>query len=269
MRGGWRAIGWDCCQPNFVPWSEAEAYRVQDALHGLLESGGFGSPAGHKIGCTTPVMQSFLGIRNPCAGAVFDSTVREGSGSFDFDRLLHPGVECEMAVRLGADLPPDDAPYDRSTVAPAVSAVMAAIELVDDRWHDYKSVDTPTLIADDFFGAGCVLGPPVTDWRGLDLTAVEGSMYINGECVGSGSGADIMGHPFEALAWLANSMAGRGRGLRWPASSCCWAAWWRRSGSSAATSSPSISRGWGPQAPSSDPAFCTTSLSSDGERFSP
>lgn len=195
------------------PANEAEAYSVQDALHGLLESGGFGSPAGHKIGCTTPVMQSFLGIRNPCAGAVFDSTVREGSGSFDFDRLLHPGVECEMAVRLGADLPPDDAPYDRSTVAPVVSAVMAAIELVDDRWHDYKSVDTPTLIADDFFGAGCVLGPPVTDWRGLDLTAVEGSMYINGECVGTGSGADIMGHPFEALAWLANSMAGRGRGL--------------------------------------------------------
>lgn len=196
------------------PVDEAEAYRVQDALHGLLEAGGMGSPAGHKIGCTTPVMQSFLGIPNPCAGAVFDSTVREVSGSFDFDRLLHPGVECEMAVRLGADLPPDGAPYDRSTVAPAVSEVMAAIELVDDRWHDYKSVDTPTLIADDFFGAGCVLGPPVCEWQGLDLAAVEGSMYINGTSVGSGSGADIMGHPFEALAWLANSLAWRGRGLQ-------------------------------------------------------
>ena len=196
------------------PADEAEAYRVQDDLHTLLEDGGMGSPAGHKIGCTTPVMQSFLGIPNPCAGAVFDSTVREVSGSFDFDRLLHPGVECEMAVRLGVDLPADGAPYDRSTVTPAVDAVMAAIELVDDRWVDYKSVDTPTLIADNFFGAGCVLGAPVHDWQGLDLTAVQGSMYINGTSVGSGTGADIMGHPFEALAWLANSMAGRGRGLR-------------------------------------------------------
>jgi 2-oxo-3-hexenedioate decarboxylase/2-keto-4-pentenoate hydratase len=196
------------------PEDEAEAYRVQDALHTLLEDGGMGSPTGHKIGCTTPVMQSFLGIPNPCAGAVFDSTVREVSGSFDFDRLLHPGVECEMAVRLGADLPAHGAPYDRSTVAPAVGAVMAAIELVDDRWFDYKSVDTPTLIADDFFGAGCVLGPPMTGWQGLDLTAVKGSMFINGAHVGSGSGADIMGHPFEALAWLANSMAARGGGLR-------------------------------------------------------
>jgi 2-keto-4-pentenoate hydratase len=196
------------------PSDEADAYRVQDALHTLLGDGGMGSPAGHKIGCTTLVMQSFLGIPNPCAGAVLSSTVREGSGSFDFDRLLHPGVECEMAVRLVADLPPDGAPYDRNSVAPAVGAVMAAIEVVDDRWFDYKSVDTPTLIADDFFGAGCVLGPPVSDWPGLDLPAVEGSMFINGTHVGSGSGADIMGHPFEALAWLANSMAGRDRGLR-------------------------------------------------------
>ena len=196
------------------PVDEGEAYRIQDALHGLLEDGGMGSPSGHKIGCTTPVMQSFLGIPNPCAGAVFDSTAHEGSGSFDFDRLLHPGVECEMAVRLGADLPPGGAPYDRDSVAPAVRAVMAAIEIVDDRWFDYKSVDTPTLIADDFFGAGCVLGPPVYDWQERDLPAVEGSMSINGAHVGSGSGADIMGHPIEALAWLANSMAARGRGLR-------------------------------------------------------
>ncbi len=200
--------------PDVRPADETEAYRVQGALHGLLEAGGFGSPVGHKIGCTTPVMQSFLGIRNPCAGAVFDSTMREGSGSFDFDRLLHPGVECEIAVRLRADLPPDRAPYDKDSVTPAVGAVMAAIELVDDRWSDYKSVDTPTLIADDFFGAGCVLGPPVGEWQGMDLTGIEGSMYINGESVGSGTGADIMGHPFAALAWLANSMAGRGRVLR-------------------------------------------------------
>ena len=123
-------------------------------------------------------------------------------------------IELNVPERLGADLPPGGAPYDRDSAAPAVGAVMAAIELVDDRWHDYKAVDTPTLIADDFFGAGCVLGPPVHDWPGIDLPAVEGSMYINGTHVGSGTGADIMGHPFEALAWLANSMAGRGRGLR-------------------------------------------------------
>ena len=90
---------------------------------------------------------------------------------------------------------------------------MAGMEIVDDRYVDYKSLDTPTLIADDFFDAGCVIGSPVTEWRRLDLTALTGKTLINGVEVGSGSGADVMGHPFRALAWLANSMARRGRSL--------------------------------------------------------
>ena len=118
-----------------------------------------------------------------------------------------------MVALLGADLPTDGT-YDRDSVAGAVEAVMAAIEVVDDRWIDYPSVDTPTLIADDFFGAGCVLGEPVRDWRELDLPGLAGWMSINGRVVGNGTGADIMGHPFEPLAWLANSMAERAPCLR-------------------------------------------------------
>jgi len=88
------------------------------------------------------------------------------------------------------------------------------MEIVDDRYVDYKSLDTPTLIADDFFDAGCVLGEPASDWRALDLPALSGATWINGVEVGRGRGADVMGHPFEALAWLANSLARCGRSLR-------------------------------------------------------
>ena len=52
----------------------------------------------------------------------------------------------------------------RDSVAPSVAACMAAIELVDDRYADYRSLGTPTLIADDFFHVGCVLAPEVTEW---------------------------------------------------------------------------------------------------------
>ncbi len=69
------------------------------------------------------------------------------------------------------DLTPAQAPFDREAVAAAVAACMAGMEIVDDRYVDYKSLDTPTLIADDFFDAGCVLGAPVADWRALDLSA--------------------------------------------------------------------------------------------------
>jgi len=200
--------------PAIRPSNEAQAYRVQDALHDLLTRAGLGALAGHKIGCTTKVMQEFLRIPNPCAGGVFATTVFSSPASIRHADFLHVGVECEMVVRLGADLEPTQAPFTADSVAHAVEAVMAGMEIVDDRYVDYKSLDTPTLIADDFFDAGCVLGTPVDDWRKLDIAALTGTTRINGVEVGRGRGADVMGHPFNALAWLASSLAKRGRGLR-------------------------------------------------------
>lgn len=195
------------------PADEDDAYRLQAEVRNRLAAGGYGEPAGWKIGCTTRVMQEFLRIPNPCAGTVYAPTVREVDGGFDHSSFLHVGVECEIAVRLGAGLPSSGVPYERSTVAPAVDSVMAGIEVVDDRWNDYRAVDVGTLIADDFFGAGCVLGEPVAAWHELDLARTRGTMSINGQEVGSGVGGDIMGHPFEALAWLANNAALRGAAL--------------------------------------------------------
>ncbi len=117
-------------------------------------------------------------------------------------------------MRLGADLGPAGAPFDRVRVAAAVEAVLAAMEIVDDRYRDYRTLDVPTLIADDFFNAGCVLGPPVTRWRDLDLPTLTGVTRLNGAEVGRGEGRAVMGHPFEALAWLANLRARLGLGIR-------------------------------------------------------
>ena len=204
----------DALSSDLAPGDEDAAYIVQDALHERLAEAGKGAVSGHKIGCTTPIMQSFLGIDNPCAGGVFEKTAHHRSGTFAFDKLLHPGVECELAVRLGADLLPGDAPFDAVSVAGAVDTVTPGIEVVDDRWVDYKSMETPSLIADDFFGAGCVLGDGPSNWQEMNLADVTGSMTINGELVGAGSGAAILDHPLSALAWLANLMARRGRSLR-------------------------------------------------------
>ena len=196
------------------PRDELDGYLVQEALHGLLGDAGLGPVAGHKIGCTTPVMQAYLGIRNPCAGGVYAATVHRRAARVRHGDYLRVGVECEIAVRLGRDLGPMGAPFDRARVAPAVEAVLAAMEIVDDRYRDYRTLDVPTLIADDFFNAGCVLGSPVTRWRDLDLPALTGVTRLNDAEVGRGEGRAVMGHPFEALAWLVNLRARFGLGLR-------------------------------------------------------
>jgi 2-oxo-3-hexenedioate decarboxylase/2-keto-4-pentenoate hydratase len=196
------------------PRDELEGYRIQQALNRMLSEAGMGPVAGHKIGCTTPVMQQFLGIPNPCAGDVFEKTVVHGSSRIPRSGFVKLGIECEIAVRLGRDIFPQDAPFTRETVAPAGDAVMPAIEIVDDRYQDYRTLGVPTLIADDFFDSGCVLGEPVHEWRNLDLTAIAGATYVNDVQVGRGTGSLVMRHPFEALAWLARSRAQRGMGLR-------------------------------------------------------
>jgi 2-keto-4-pentenoate hydratase len=196
------------------PKREAEAYAIQDALHARLVAAGRGPLVGYKIGCTTTVMQRFLGIDNPCAGGVLQQGVQRREGTFRHAEFLRVGVECEIAVALARDLPASAAPYDRYKVAEAVGACMAAIEVVDDRYENYRALDPLTLVADDFFHAGCVLGEPVTNWRELDLPAVRGHMTINGAEVGSGQGRDVLGHPLAALAWLANLNAAHGKPLR-------------------------------------------------------
>jgi len=199
--------------PRFAPTSEREGYEIQAALHEVLASAGFGRLSGHKIGCTTPVMQSFLGIDHPCAGRVFASMEFRQRAEFPLSRFHHIGVECEIAARIGEDMPGAIGPYTRESASDAVSALMAAIELVDDRYENYPALSASTLIADDFFNAGVVLGPEVGDWRGLDLANLRGTLFIDGEAHSSGLGEDILGHPMEALAWLANHRASLGQPL--------------------------------------------------------
>ena len=201
---------------GYRPADVAEAYQVQEQLHELLDEAGYGKRVGYKIGCTTEVMQQFLGIDTPCAGAIYNTAINYIAVSAQFDNFAHPGVECEIAAFIGSDLVPatDGSPFTRESVAPAVQALFGAIEIVDDRWTDYKSVDTPTLIADDFFASGIVLSQPKPGVEAPDLAAARGHMIINGKQVGKGTTGDILGHPYTALAWLANSLAERGKHLR-------------------------------------------------------
>jgi len=195
--------------PFLRPADEAAGYAVQAAVHERLVPT-MGRRVGYKIGCTTPVMQQYLGIPSPCAAGVFARGVHESGATLPFDDFRRVGVECEIAVRLGRDL--TGAEVGADAVREAVASYMAAIEIVDDRYEDWRTTDTPTLIADDFFAAGCVLGPPVADPG--DAAELVGVTTINGAEVGRGAGRDVMGHPLNALAWIAASLAARGTPLR-------------------------------------------------------
>jgi 2-keto-4-pentenoate hydratase len=196
-----------------APQDEAEGYRIQDAVHELLAAD-FGAMAGYKIGCTSAVMQRYLNIPHPCGGGVFTNGIHQSGASLRASDFVRVGVECEIAVRLARDLDPSQAPFSADDVAQAVEAYLPAIEIVDDRYADWQSLGAPTLVADDFFAAGCVLGEAVPRSQAPDLLDVVGRARVNGMEVSHGTGADVLGHPHHALAWLANHLAAGGKGLR-------------------------------------------------------
>jgi 2-keto-4-pentenoate hydratase len=196
-----------------APQTEAEGYQIQEALRGLLAAD-FGSPVGYKIGCTSAVMQQYLDIAHPCGGSVFAKGVHPSGASLRTSDYVRVGVECEIAVRLARDLAPSQRPFTADAVAQAIDAYLPAIEIVDDRYSNWQTMGAPTLVADDFFAAGCVLGKPVARSAAPDLLDVIGRAVINGVEISRGTGADVLGHPHHALAWLANHLAADGRTLR-------------------------------------------------------
>lgn len=203
----------DDCQLSSVD----DAMALQSLVNAqLAQQPEFGSVAGTKIGCTTSVMQQYLGMEHPCSGAVFAETIQYQDGRINFTDYQHVGVECEIAVTLKRDLGFGIPVPDLGSMANVVESVHAAIEVVDDRYVDFQNriPNWQTWVADNFFGAGLVLGPPVYDWQHLDLAKVRGEMWINGKSAGSGQGSGIIdGHPLQALRWLARQKSALGQVL--------------------------------------------------------
>lgn len=198
-----------------APESVEEAYAVQDEFV-ALKSRACGPVAGFKIALTTAAMRNMVGLQDSISGVLHEKQVVRGPAGVrasDYGRLI---VEFEVAVQLASDLLAGPSPHTRESVAGAIGAIMPALELADDRNADYTRLPSLAfgLIADNAWNEGAVLGAPVRDWKGIDLAAIKGIARINGDIAGQGFGRDVMGHPFEALAWVANKLAGRGQQLR-------------------------------------------------------
>jgi 2-keto-4-pentenoate hydratase len=200
-----------------APRTLRQAYAVQDAFV-ALKARRCGRPLGWKIALSNPAMQRFCGLSQPVAGRLHSRQVVGSAArckAADYGRLL---VEFEIAVELGADLsaPPTSPNQWRAWAAASVGAVRPAIELADDRGADYRalSVHALQLVADNAWNEGAVLGERRTDWDTLDLAALRGEVLIDGQHVGEGVGSDLMGHPLDALAWLARCASDRGQPMR-------------------------------------------------------
>lgn len=189
-----------------------DAYRVQQRANAGLERH-LGARIGHKIGGTTETMRHYLRAPEPMAGEIFAHQCHPDGASISRAGFVRLGIETEIAVRLADDLPPRTDAYTRADMTAVVGEVMAAIELVDDRYEDFSAAGVATLIADNAFDAGSVLGAPAPGWHRLDLAALTARTFHDDRLLAEGCSDVLLGHPLDALAWLANCRSKLGLGL--------------------------------------------------------
>ena len=189
-----------------APPTIADAYAAQEALMGMWTPK-FGPVVGLKIATTTKIMQALMGIDHPCGGMLYESRVHQSPARIAKAGFVNLVVECELAVRLKAGLPHAATPYTRESVRAAIGHVMPAFELIEDRRAHYKSCKAASMIADNCWNGGVVLGQPVPLDDARDLDKLAGRLEIDGKPANDGRTDDPLG----ALAWVANLAAERGR----------------------------------------------------------
>jgi len=192
------------------PVDVAGAYAVQTINTRFWEAQGR-RIVGRKAGLTAKAVQTQLGVDQPDFGVLFDDMRLADGGTLDPGKCLQPKAEAEIAFVLGADLPdPQSTPEQ---VAAAVASVHAAIEIVDSRITDWKITFADT-VADNGSSAFFVLGDAGKPIAGLDLYTAGMVLEVNGEIASTGVSAAVLGHPLNAAAWLAQTLAARGEPLR-------------------------------------------------------
>lgn len=166
---------------------------------------------GKKIGLTARAVQTQLGVDQPDYGILFADMQVPNGGVLPPEKVIQPKAEAEIALILSADL--DNTKATRADVAAAIRSVVPAIEIVDSRIADWKITFADT-VADNGSSAFFVLGDEPLPPDGLDLWTCGMVLEVNGEIVSLGVGAACLGHPLEAAAWLARTMAEVGQPLR-------------------------------------------------------
>jgi 2-keto-4-pentenoate hydratase len=184
-----------------------DAYRI---LLSVIERGATDPGkrrVGWKVGLTAPAIQSQFRVHEPVFGCLLAEGKRD-SGHVLGAALINPGFENEICVLLDHDLV---ATESQAEVSRAIGALFPAIEIIETR-GDFTG-HLALALADNAQQKAFVLGLPVPP-AGIDLAAMAVRVHRNGSEIAAGRGDAVLGHPFNAVAWLSRKLAEFGERLR-------------------------------------------------------
>ena len=165
---------------------------------------------GRKIGLTSKIVQKQLGVDRPDFGMLFDDMAVPDGEEVPAAKLIAPRVEGEIAYVLERDIK-----MERPTTTDVINAVAyatPAIEIVDSRVRDWD-IRIQDTIADNASAVLYVLGNRKVGLEDFDGRLCGMVLENKGEPVSVGAGVACLGHPINAVRWLAEEMVRRERHL--------------------------------------------------------
>jgi 2-keto-4-pentenoate hydratase len=166
--------------------------------------------AGMKVAFTNIPVREQMGMPDSAYGYILDSMVLNSGAQLDMNALIAPRLECEICFKLAKDLRGKDLTVEE--VMAATEGLSAAFEIIDSRFQGGKC-PYPDFFADNGSAARVVL---TGSWRPVQEVDLLGETVVltqDGQQVAEGKSNAVMGHPAQAVVWLASKLAERNRQL--------------------------------------------------------
>jgi 2-keto-4-pentenoate hydratase len=199
--------------------SPADGECSRSKFNRLLQAQ-MGEPVGYKAGLTNPAVQKRFNHGSPVWGALYGPMMLANGSVVDAAFGARPLFEADLLVRVSSDAV--NGARSPMEVLSAIDRVIPAVELPDLIVQAPAQLDGAAITAINvgarYFIQG--LGIPVPATRGeryqlLDaLREMVVIVKVDGTEIDRGLGADVMGHPLNAVAWLAQDMARNGLSLK-------------------------------------------------------
>ncbi|MBV7503677.1 fumarylacetoacetate hydrolase family protein [Bacillus sp. sid0103] len=186
-----------------------EAYQIQLLqIQNKVDNGAV--IVGKKIGLTSKVMQEMFNVNEPDYGHILNDMVYHDGDTISLDRFIQPKIEFEIAFVLKKELKGPGVTLN--DVIEATDYIVPALEIIDSRIRDWQ-INFEDTVVDNGSSAGAIIGKKTAKIDELDLAIIGMNVYKNNEFLDSGVGAAVMGHPAQAVAWLANALGNYGISL--------------------------------------------------------
>jgi 2-keto-4-pentenoate hydratase len=196
--------------------SDADAACTRAKVNRFLVQQTGAKVVGYKAGLTNPAVQKRFNASAPVWGVLYEPMLLKDGATVEAAFGARPLFEADLLVRVS------DARINQAKtpeqVLQYIDQVIPAIELPDLVVEAPPKLNGAAIAAINVGARYFVMGAPIAVQRTPQFGNALASMKIvvmgGGDDLDKGFGSDVLDHPLNAVAWLAQDMARQGLALK-------------------------------------------------------